>query len=100
MIVIWDGGPMHKGEPIREVLRQFPRLTLEPLPAYAPDLNPVEQLRNYLKYTELPNFAPQDAEHLDRVLLKHLRAVRREPRRLRTFYRCSDLPFPRKALAA
>ena len=59
VIVIWDDGPMHKGEPIREVLRQFPRLTLEPLPAYAPDLNPVEQLWNYLKYTELPNFAPR-----------------------------------------
>jgi hypothetical protein len=91
---------MHEGEPIRDVLRQFPRLALGPLPPYAPDLDPVERLWNYLRYTELPNFAPQDTAHLDRVPLEHLRMVRREPSRLRSFYRCSDLPFPRKALAA
>jgi transposase len=39
VIVIWDNGTMHKDEPIRAVLRAFPRLT--PYPA---DLNPVERL--------------------------------------------------------
>jgi hypothetical protein len=32
--VVWDGGPMHKGEPIRQVLDDFPRLILEKLPPY------------------------------------------------------------------
>lgn len=100
VIVIWDGGPMHKGDPIRELLGRTRRLTLERLPPYAPDLNPVEQLWNYLKYTELPNFAPEDAIHLDGVLLGHLQAARQDPGRLRSFFEISDLPFPRKALAA
>jgi hypothetical protein len=41
IIVVWDGGTMHKGDPIREALHQLsPRVTLEPLPPYAPMLNP------------------------------------------------------------
>lgn len=58
VIVIWDNGSMHKGEAIRGVLRDFPRLSLERLPPYAPDLNPVEWLWSYLKYGEMANFAP------------------------------------------
>lgn len=43
VIVIWDGGSNHKGPAIRELLARFPRLYLERLPGYAPDLNPVER---------------------------------------------------------
>ena len=33
-------------------------LTLERLPAYAPDLNPVEAVWSWLKYGQLANFVP------------------------------------------
>jgi DDE superfamily endonuclease len=36
LIVLWDGGSNHKGPLIRELLARYPRLHLEPLPAYAP----------------------------------------------------------------
>jgi hypothetical protein len=36
VIVLWDGGTNHKGPLIRELLAHYPRLELEPLPAYAP----------------------------------------------------------------
>lgn len=49
IIVIRDGGSDHKGPLVRELLTRFPRLHLERLPAYAPDLNPVEMLWSYLK---------------------------------------------------
>lgn len=86
VVVIWDNGNMHKGEPIRAVLRAFPRLTLEHLPPYAPDLNPVEWLWSYLKYGEMANFAPRDAAHLDGVVTGHLKAIRRKPGRMKGFY--------------
>ena len=35
------------------------RLALEFLPAYAPELNPVEYLWGYWKHHELPNFCPK-----------------------------------------
>jgi hypothetical protein len=93
VIVIWDNGNMHKGEPIRAVLRDFPRLTLERLPPYAPDLNPVEWLWSYLKCGEMANFAPRDAAHLDGVVTDHLVAIRRTPERLRGFYAGAKLPL-------
>jgi transposase len=93
VIVIWDNGNMHGGEPIRAVLRDFPRLTLERLPPYAPDLNPVEWLWSYLKYGEMANFAPRDAAHLDGVVTDHLVAIRRKPERIRGFYAGAKLPL-------
>src|SRR5262249_44854923 len=65
VIVVWDNGPMHKGEPIRRVLADYPRLTVEWLPPYAPELNPVEHLWNHVKYGQLANFTTDDVEVLD-----------------------------------
>lgn len=47
--VIWDGGSNHKGPVIRQFLAQNPRLTVVRLPAYSPDLNPVEAVWSWLK---------------------------------------------------
>src|SRR4051794_18531238 len=42
VIVVWDGGSMHKGDPINERVEEAEgRLTLERLPAHAPELMPV-----------------------------------------------------------
>ena len=49
-VVVWDGGPMHKGDPIRDLEAHFAdRLSLERLPPWAPMLNPVEPLWSWLK---------------------------------------------------
>lgn len=59
VIVLWDGGTMHQGDPIRELTRRFAgQLCLEPLTAYAPMLNPVEYVWSWLKNSRLNNFAP------------------------------------------
>lgn len=93
VIVVWDGGPMHKGEPIGRVVADFPRLSLERLPPYAPELNPVEYLWNHLKYGKLANFVPDDVFQLDRVLHQHLARARKSPDRLKGFLKASGLPF-------
>ena len=59
VIVVWDGGSNHKGELIRALCARHARLHLERLPAYAPDLNPVEQVWSHLKYGRMPNFIPK-----------------------------------------
>ena len=93
VIVVWDGGPMHKGKPIRQVLADFPRLSLERLPPYAPDLNPVEYLWGHLKYGQLPNFLADDVFHLNAVVNDHLRRTRQSPDRLKGFFEAAHLPF-------
>jgi len=91
--VVWDGGPMHKGEPIRQVLRDFPRLTLKRLPPYAPELNPVEYLWTHLKYGQLPNYAPDTVHQLNETLRDRLAHTRNTSARLRSFFDHCPLPF-------
>jgi len=68
VIVVWDRWNGHKGPDVRAVRADHPRLRLESLPAYAPDLNPVEYLWSHLKWATLCNFAPDDANALDRAV--------------------------------
>jgi len=72
LIVVWDRGNMHRGPFIRELLEQFPRLSLEQLPSYCPDLNPIEWLWSWIKYCELVNLCPRDLRHLASELAKTL----------------------------
>lgn len=73
LIIVWDRGNMHKGPHVRAVLDEFgPRITLEQLPSYSPDLNPIEWLWSWIKYCELANFCPRDLRHLASELAKSL----------------------------
>jgi len=91
--VVWDGGPMHRGDAIRAVLADFPRLSLEKLPPYTPELNPVEYLWNHLKYGVLSNFVPDNVFHLNGVLKQRLRRAKGSTQRLYGFFRKSGLPI-------
>jgi transposase len=100
VIVLWDRGPVHRGPDIREVLSRHPRLELEELPPYAPELNPVEQAWKHLKWDKLCNLAPRDSTELEQAAFEVLHAIRYERERLRSFWEASDLPMPRWAFAA
>jgi transposase len=93
VIVVWDGGPMHKGDHIREVSQHFPRLSLERLPPYAPDLNPVEYLWSHAKYGKLPNFTPDDVFQLDNTINEQIRKIRKSPEWLVGYFKAAKLPF-------
>jgi DDE superfamily endonuclease len=100
VIMLWDGGTMHKGGPIREAVEQSQgRLDIEPMPAHAPELMPVEFLWRWLKYDRLCNFAPRDALHLDRAIVRELEPIREDQQLLRSFFHQSDLPLPRALLS-
>src|SRR5215218_3789943 len=56
--LLWDGLPAHRSKAMAAWLRrQRSWLVVEPLPGYAPDLNPVEALWASLKSVELANLA-------------------------------------------
>ena len=95
LVVLWDRGGMHKGDPIRaEVARFRPRLSLELLPPYAPMLNPVERIWSWLKYGRLSNYAPTNAHELNRRITTELGAIRRDQDWLQEFWHASELPMP------
>lgn len=94
VVVVWDGGPNHKGPLIREFLRRNRRLTLERFPAYAPDLNPVEVVWSWLKYGQLANYVPDGIPALDEEITDRLSELKGDPDLLRNLWNGSDLPFP------
>ena len=96
VVVVWDGGPMHKGDPIRQTQDAYSdRITLERLPPYAPMLNPIEPLWSWLKYGRMSNFAPRSAGELNQRVFAELTEVRRNQEFLRAIFRASELPMPR-----
>ena len=94
VVVVWDGGGNHKGPVIRAFLKRNRRLWLVRLPAYAPDLNPVEAVWSWLKWGRLANFVPDDLAELDDWAVEYLVQLKFDPRLLRALWERSDLPFP------
>jgi transposase len=95
VITLWDGGTMHKGGPIRMLVEQSQgRLNIEPLPAHAPTLMPVEFLWRWLKYGRLCNFTPQNAQQLNKAVIRELDAIWDNQVLLASFWHFSDLPLP------
>lgn len=100
VIALWDGGTMHKGDPIRQLVGQSGgRLDVEPLPAHAPMLMPVEQVWKWLKYGRLCNFTPRDAAHLNEAVVRELEAAREDQGLLENLFHLSDVPLPRALLS-
>jgi transposase len=82
LVIIWDGSPIHRRHTIQEFLANgaSPRLHLERLPAYAPELNPDEGVWQQLKGVELRNVCCFDLRHLRDELRAAVKRVRRKPR--------------------
>jgi len=83
IVLIWDGLQAHRAKQVQEFVRQQTRLRVVRLPAYAPELNPVEGLWGWIKGTCLANVCEDTlAPVVDQVRL----GVRRLRRR-------NDLPW-------
>ena len=91
IVLIWDGGSIHRGAIVEELLARHPRLQVERFPAYAPELNPDEQVWNHFKAT-LANGCPMTIDDLVADLTRVARRTRRSPALLRGFIRESGLP--------
>ncbi|MFD9934090.1 transposase [Streptomyces massasporeus] len=57
VVLVWDGLSAHWSRAVRAWVAEQDWLTLERLPAYTPELNPVELLWSSLKKRELANLA-------------------------------------------
>jgi transposase len=92
LLVIWDGLPGHRSAAVRDfVAAQNQRLTLERLPGYAPELNPVEHIWGYLKQHELPNLCPRELWELSAAARAALRRMRRRPTLVTAFWKQAEL---------
>lgn len=77
--VLWDGLQAHRSKLVVEWSKRQRRLTLIRLPAYAPELNPVEGLWSWIKSTCLANVAEDTLAPVKRRVRNGARRVRRRP---------------------
>ena len=92
IVVVMDNARIHKTKALRAFVEQQPRLTVEYLPPYAPELNPIERVWAYVKGSALGNFCPKNIGELEGRLNSAWQRVRsvQLPRRLTHAYRPSQ----------
>ena len=78
LLLIWDGLPAHRSQVVKAFLRAeaADRLWLVALPAYAPELNPIEALWSFLKHVELKNLCCLSLAQLRAQLRRAIERVR------------------------
>lgn len=92
LLVIWDGLAVHRSRKVRNyVERTKGDLILAGLPAYAPELNPVEYIWGHLKGHALANFCAKDLLHLGREARRQLRLSQRRRTLVRAFWQQAEL---------
>jgi len=92
MTLIWDRLAAHRSRLVREHLESLQgQIHVEYLPAYAPELNPVEYIWAHWKQHELPNVCPRDYWQLSQAARRTLRRMRRRPRLITAFWKQASL---------
>ena len=93
-ILVWDGLPAHHSRDMQEYLLGERRwLTVERLPGYAPDLNPVETLWGNIKGQELANRCAEDLAELDSAVRAGMKRVRKSRKLPFSFLKHVGLSF-------
>ena len=92
LLAIWDGSPIHRRAEVQAFVAEAGgKIHLEPLPPYAPDLNPVEWLWKHLKKVELRNQTCLDLEQLHMEVHLALGRVRQRLALVRSFFEGAGL---------
>jgi transposase len=91
IILVMDRWQVHRSAAKRLFRRFGNRVWTELLPAYAPELNPDEQVWRHTKYADLANFIPEDIHDLRYAVRWSLRSTRRQHDLLRSFFEHAKL---------
>ena len=78
LVLVWDGLNTHTSRAMRELIAARDWLTVFQLPAYAPELNPVEPVWSNLKRS-LANLVKQDIDQLTALVKTRLRRMQYRP---------------------
>jgi transposase len=107
ILLFWDRAPWPRGEPIRQLLRDNPRLAIIEFPVAGPDLNPQEQVWKLTRralshihlFPKLPDLADRFYDHLIvHTFLLHILGSLRLLADLSVFELCSQLATTTGAL--
>ena len=92
VILLWDRLPAHRGARVQTwIAQQEAWLTIEYLPPYAPELNPVEYFWSHLSRTDMAQFVGEDLAAVRRQARKAASRVRYRPDLGKAFLKHSGL---------
>ena len=94
VFLIIDGHPAHRSVAVSKFVASTKgRLQLFPLPPYAPELNPDEQVWNHLKNHGVGKHPITGPKHLKRLTLSYLRRVQKLPSLIRSFFAMPETAY-------
>lgn len=90
--VLWDGSNTHsRSRLVQAYLAKHPEVVAETFPAYAPEINPDENVWSWTKYGRLANLAAQDTRELRERVEHELSHLRTNRHLLDSFIRDAEL---------
>lgn len=78
VVLVLDNGPIHTSKAAAKALAARPWITVEWLPRYTPELNPIEGTWRDLKRHHLAHRTFRDADDLDRAIHRAVAEMNRE----------------------
>lgn len=94
LLVIWDGLAAHKSRLVRDFVDSLDgAIQLERLPAYAPELNPVEYIWAHLKQHEVGNFCATQIAQVSDFARRRLKSMQRRSTLVSAFWQQAELPL-------
>jgi transposase len=94
LLVIWDGLPAHRSRVVTQYVESLDgHIVIERLPAYAPELNPVEYIWGYMKQRELANLCLNTIGEVGAFARRRLKSMQRRPRLITAFWHQAELPI-------
>jgi len=92
LLVVWDGLASHKSKAVRDFVASTEgQVQVAFLPAYAPDLNPVEYLWGHWKRHEIPNLCAATLALLSKEARRALFKMQKRPTLVRAFWIQAEL---------
>ncbi len=73
LIIIWDRWQVHRAAARQLEASRLQNIDFEWLPAYAPEVNPVEPRWSHTKFSQMANYVPDDVRHLKRTVRQSLK---------------------------
>ena len=89
-VLIWDRAAIHRSKVTRAYLQSHPQIAVEPLPPYAPEINPEEYCHGNVKRHNI-NARPTSKSDMRRLIDTGFRRLRRRPDLLHAFFRHAGL---------
>jgi transposase len=94
VFLIVDGHPAHKAKKVKQFVAEHAKLLeLYYLPGYSPELNPDEQVWNYVKNHTVGKMAIKGPQQLKKAVQSTLRRLARMPHLVRSFFNAPELQY-------